>query len=126
MSEGESERACAAAAPARGARGQQEEPVTPGSASSERPAVSGLGLSGSSRSSEQEISGGAAPSPPPVEGVQGRRVQDRLEWLVPKMSRKAKWRRRQSLRRQQAVGQPGARPVLQVPQAGAPEALVLE
>ncbi|KAK1609406.1 hypothetical protein QYE76_033079 [Lolium multiflorum] len=108
MSEREGASASARVAPA-AAMGQMEPP-SPAMSSSERPVVSGLGLSGgfSSSSSRQGSSGEAAP-PAAAEG--GRRVHDRLEWVVPKMSRKAKWRRRKSLRRQQGRGSPVARPV---------------
>ncbi|KAK1619403.1 hypothetical protein QYE76_024920 [Lolium multiflorum] len=80
---------------------------SPASASPARLVVSGLGLSGSSScNSPGEESSGRSRSPPPPEEapVQGRRVQDRLEWIQPKMSRKKKWRIRQSLRRRQEAG----------------------
>ncbi|KAM0907365.1 hypothetical protein ACQ4PT_016157 [Festuca glaucescens] len=87
------------------AEGEIHAQGSPASASLARPVVLGLGLSGSSSSSPGEASSGRSRSPPPVEApVQGRRVQDRIEWIQPKMSRKKKWRLRQSLRRRQEAG----------------------
>ncbi|KAK1618393.1 hypothetical protein QYE76_023910 [Lolium multiflorum] len=100
MSERESAGAGAAA-------GEIHAQGSPASASPARPVVSGLGLSGSSSSiSPGEASSGRSRSPPPPEEapVHGRRVQDHLEWIQPKMSRKKKWRLRQSLRRRQEAG----------------------
>ncbi|KAK1697952.1 hypothetical protein QYE76_014649 [Lolium multiflorum] len=116
MSEREGERegergrgkAAAAAGPMQ-APGAPTSP--PASESSMRPVVSGLGLSGSSSSPLACASSGRSRSPAAAAPVQGRRVQDRLEWIQPRMSRKAKWRRRKSLRRQQAARQSPPREV---------------
>ncbi|KAK1631781.1 hypothetical protein QYE76_006096 [Lolium multiflorum] len=87
-----------------------EAPASPASASSIRPVVSSLGLSaGSPSSSEQGSSDRHAPQPAAAAQVQRQHVQERLEWVIPKLSRKAKWRQRKSLQRRQQAGAPAAR-----------------
>jgi hypothetical protein len=93
-------------------RHAQEAPPSPASVSSARPVVSGLGLSSGSCGSPMQSSAGevqaltgAAAQPP------SHPVQDRLEWIRPKLSRKAKWRRRKSQQRLMRLEAPAARPV---------------
>ncbi|KAM0855733.1 hypothetical protein ACQ4PT_049579 [Festuca glaucescens] len=95
-------------------RRAQEAPSSPESISSAQPVVSGLGLSSTSSSSSPSAVGSErdAPAPPATTvPVPGRPVHDRLEWVVRKLLRKAKWRQRKSLRRQQRVGAAAPRPV---------------
>ncbi|KAK1694687.1 hypothetical protein QYE76_011384 [Lolium multiflorum] len=84
-------------------RGLRWQPVSPGSASSAtssaRLVVSGLGLSPASdrpSSPESSTEGQRAAA----EAAPGRgRIQDRLVWMQPEPSRKAKWRRRKAEQR---------------------------
>ncbi|KAK1621227.1 hypothetical protein QYE76_026744 [Lolium multiflorum] len=103
---GESERAGAAAGKATVGEANPSRtrgtPSSPESVSSARPVVSGLGLSScSSGLSPAEASSSLNLQATGTVQAQGRRIQDRLQWVQPKPSRKAAWRRRKSLRRQQ-------------------------
>ncbi|KAM0866544.1 hypothetical protein ACQ4PT_042574 [Festuca glaucescens] len=84
---------------------EPRSPGSPGSASSVRPIVSGLGFSGSSTASPEEVSSGRVEGTAPVGGVRGP-IQDRLVWEQPKLSRKARWRRRKQLQKRRFVDSP--------------------